>query len=129
MKRVLSGKEKIALQTMGFLKATYRHGLSRGLTLGPILMAIFIVLSGGLLYGEESYDALYIDQNGNVGIGTNQLHPDVKLTVGGKIHAQHLKVTGTVAANKFSGNGSELALGDGENIEKALDTFAKCKAI
>jgi len=121
MKRVLSIKQKTAYQTMGSIKSAYHRGFSRGLALGLVLLAAFIVLTGSLLYGEESDDALYIDPNGNVGIGTNQLHPDVKLTVEGKIHVQDLKATRTVQANEFSGSGSELTVEDGENIKKALN--------
>jgi hypothetical protein len=68
MKRVLSVKEKRASQTMGSLKAVYRRGFSRGLSLGLILLAAFIVLTGSLLYGQGSPDALFIDGKGTVKI-------------------------------------------------------------
>jgi len=56
MKRVLFVKEKTA----------YHHGFSRGLALGLILLAAFIVLTDGLLYGQGGLDALFIDENGTV---------------------------------------------------------------
>jgi microcystin-dependent protein len=66
MKRVLSVKEKEASQTTGSLKAASHRGFSRGLVPGLILLAVLIVLSGGLLYGQGSVDALFIDEKGTV---------------------------------------------------------------
>jgi hypothetical protein len=66
MKRILSVKEKTAYRNMGSLKAAYRQGFSRGLALGLILLAAFIVLTGGLLYGQAGVDALFIDEKGTV---------------------------------------------------------------
>lgn len=99
MKRVLSVKEQEASQTMGTLKAAYHRGFSRGLTLGLVLLAACIVLSGSLLYGEGIVDALFIDEKGNVGIGTDK--PEATLDVNGE-----LNVSGTAKAGKFEGDGA-----------------------
>jgi hypothetical protein len=66
MKRILSVKEKTAYRNKGSLKSAYRRGFSRGLALGLILLAAFIVLTGGLLYGQGGVDALFIDEKGTV---------------------------------------------------------------
>jgi len=94
MKNVLSVKEKATFGTIGSLKSAYRHGFTRGLALGLILLAAFIVLSGGLLYGEGVVDALFIDKEGNVGIGTNQPQPGSRLDVRGTVKVQELEVAG-----------------------------------
>jgi len=112
MKRVLSVKEKTTFRTMESLKAAYRRRFSRGLALGLIPLAVFIVLTGSLLHGEGSGDALFIDEkgavkvqelevkgattlknnltvNGNVGIGTND--PKAKLEVNGDIRGSTVR--------------------------------------
>jgi hypothetical protein len=66
MKRILSLKNKTAHRNKGSLKSAYRRGFSRGLALGLILLAAFIVLTGGLLYGQGGVDALFIDEKGTV---------------------------------------------------------------
>ena len=93
MKRVLSVKEKTTCRNIGSIKAAYRQGFSRGPALGLILLAAFIVLSGGLLYGQAAVDALFIDEQGNVGIGTNE--PMAKLDVRGNMNTQGLEVKGS----------------------------------
>jgi hypothetical protein len=79
MKRVLSVKEKTAFRTMGSRKSTYRRGFSRGLALGLILLAVFIVLTGRLLYGEGSDDALFIDEKGTVKVQKLEVKGDTNL--------------------------------------------------
>lgn len=108
MKRILSVKEKGASQTRGSLKSAYRRGFSRGIAFGPILLAAFIVLTGNFLYGEGSGDALFIDQDGNVGIGTNQ-------------PATKLDIEGTVKAKEFRGDGTSLTVESKGNLKDALD--------
>jgi hypothetical protein len=44
---------------------------------------LLLVLAGSLLYGQVAGDALFVDANGNVGIGTNA--PKQKLEVNGAI--------------------------------------------
>ena len=56
-----------------------RRAFSKGLALGSLILAAVIVLTGGLVYGEGGGDALFIDPNGNVGIGTR--NPKAKLEI------------------------------------------------
>jgi hypothetical protein len=79
MKQVLSVKEKTAFRTMGSMKSTYRRGFSRGLALGLILLAVFIVLTGNFLYGEGSDDALFIDEKGTVKVQKLEVKGDTNL--------------------------------------------------
>ena len=78
------------------------------------LCALIIVLSTDPLYGQDSDDALFIDEKGNVGIGTN--HPGAKLDVKGDINS-----AGTVNAEKFEGDGSALAVEGSGILKEALD--------
>jgi hypothetical protein len=100
MKRTLSVKDKTACRNKKSLKTAYRSGFSRGLAHSLILLAALIVLTGGLLYGEESDDALYIDQNGNVGIGTDKptsrLHVKGEVLINGNIKASGVEVSGRI---------------------------------
>jgi len=98
MKRFLSVKEKTAFRTIDSLKAAYRQGFSRGLALGLVLLAAFIVLSGSLLYGQAAVDALFIGEKGNVGIGTRE--PKAELDVNGKVKVQELEVNGATTLGK-----------------------------
>jgi hypothetical protein len=56
----------------------YRQGVTRGLVFGLLPLVVLVVLYATLLYGQSSDNALFIDQNGNVGIGrtnpTSALH-------------------------------------------------------
>lgn len=64
-----------------------------------ILLTFFIVRADNQPIDAESNDALFIDQKGNVGIGTNE--PKAALDVNGKVRAHELE-----------GDGSELTVGD-----------------
>jgi len=114
MKRVLSVEEKGASQTMGFLNSAYCRGFSRGLALALILLAAFIVLAGSVLYGQGSGDALFIDEKGNVGVGTNE--PNAALDVNGKVRAHELEIkgdinsSGTLKVKKLEGDGTALTI-------------------
>lgn len=100
MKPRLSEKEKTASRTIRSLKPIYHRGFSRGTALGLILLATCILLNGGLIYGEGSDDALIIDQNGNIGIGTDKptskLHVKGAVLVDGDIKASGLAVSGKI---------------------------------
>ena len=62
-------------------KVTYRRGFSRGMTLVFILFMVLLFLIGSMLYAQSVGDALFIDQNGRVGIGTT--NPLGKLDIQG----------------------------------------------
>src|SRR5262249_40178849 len=48
-----------------------------------VLLPVFVLLAAGsVLYGQGAMDALFIDQSGNVGVGTNT--PTATLDVSGK---------------------------------------------
>jgi len=101
MKSILSIKENSASQARGSLKSAYRRGFSRGLTLGLILLAAVIVLSGGMLHGEGVVDALFIDDKGTVKVqelevnGTTNLG-DTLTVDGATTFKNNLTVNGNV---------------------------------
>ncbi len=95
MKRVLSIKEKTAFRTIGSLKSAYRRGFSRGLALGLILLAVFSVLTGSLLYGQGSVDALFIDETGTVKVQELEVRGGTNLE-GATTLKNNLTVDGTV---------------------------------
>jgi hypothetical protein len=122
MKRLLFVKEKSTFRTIRPLKAVYQRSFSRRPAACLILLACCLVFNGNWLYGQDGDDALFINDQGNVGIGTNQLHSDAKLTVEGKIHAQGLETSGLIDADKFIGDGSNLQVKDIGVLKDALDS-------
>jgi microcystin-dependent protein len=76
------------------------------------LSVVCLLAAGGLLYGQVGGDALFIDPNGNVGIGTNA--PKQKLEVSGAIKGVGMTPPGgivmffgSISAN-FDANGAGL---------------------
>jgi hypothetical protein len=72
-----------------------------------------LLLSGGIQPGHSSDDVLFIDQNGNVGIGTDR--PAAELDVRGTIRAHQ------VNADTLTGDGSKIAVGDNGPLKEAID--------
>ena len=85
----------------------------RGLSVGLILLAASLVLTGGLLYGQGGDDALFIDRDGTVRVQ--------ELDVKNRVNTRDVKATGTVEANKFEGDGSSLKVEGSGVLKEALD--------
>ena len=116
MNRVLSVNAKAFSQNMESLKAAYRRGFSRGLALVLFLLTVFIVLSGGLLYGQASNDALYIDPNGNVGIGTSNPKAALDIQQGERASAHAEAPKGLYVTGDFGpANGVEFRAFNGSS--------------
>jgi len=72
-----------------------RRRFSRRLVMASISLAALLVAAGGLLWGQQ-IQALFVDNQGNVGIGVNP--PGAKLDVAGKIKATEADVSGRLKA-------------------------------
>jgi len=99
-------------------RGLYRRGLSRGLMLGVFPLVALLALSGGLLYAQgdavkAAVDALFIDQNGNVGIGTGLGELKAKLDVNGDMHTSDKLVIGNSSnqAIYLNPHGAGVAIG------------------
>jgi len=68
---------------MGTVHFRYRRNFSKRLSAGLISLAVLLVVTAGLLYGQSAVDALFIDQQGNIGIGTTAPGKKLALNVGG----------------------------------------------
>jgi hypothetical protein len=102
----------ILRQRLGTLEAAHREllgrtsrsprpGWSRKFLLG-VLPVMLLLAMGGLLYGQGGGDALFIDPQGNVGIGTTD--PKAALDVKGKGGKNvDLRVSGRLRSNSAHG--------------------------
>lgn len=93
---------KTAVHTKQYNSDKRRREFSKGLFLGLILLATWIVSTSGFLYGQESDDALFIDQDGNVMVGKK------------------------LRAEKFEGDGSSITVrvGEGDNSLRIPEALA-----
>jgi hypothetical protein len=83
--------QKAGAQTLG------RWCISKSMRL--VLLPVLVLLAGGgLLYGEGAIDALFIDKDGNVGIGTTE--PHATLDVKGVVKARTVKADTMLGATK-----------------------------
>ena len=79
--RRLSEIETILGNRQPLIKTISRRVFSKGLVMGLIPLAVFMVLGSGLLVAQGGIEALFIDPSGNVGIG--KTNPSAKLDVKG----------------------------------------------
>ena len=88
-----------------------RRSCSKGLAL--LLVTGIILLTGIPCHAQGGDDALFIDEKGHVGIGTDQ--PAAALDVRGAIRADQ------VDAGRLSGDGSKIAVGADGPLKEAID--------
>ena len=114
-----SPEDRSTSHTHSSVETLSRRAFRKGLAVGLIPLAVLIVLAGGLLHGQSSDDALFIDKNGNVGIGTP--NPKAKLEVGGA-----LKLLRGEAVNAFSNDGT-LGGNSDQSVptEKAVKSYVE----
>jgi microcystin-dependent protein len=78
----------------------YRRSFSKGLVFGLVPFIGLVLLIGSALYGQDTGEALFIDQSGRVGIG-GDLNVTGRVGVGTDLNA-----FGTIVAKSFEGIGA-----------------------
>ncbi|HEY7558579.1 MAG TPA: hypothetical protein VIH18_27630 [Candidatus Binatia bacterium] len=101
-----------------------RPGFTRKSLLGA-LSVVCLLAAGGLLYGQGAGDALFIDQNGRVGIGTNAPKAQLDIQQGARTSPTNhpdslngLYITGDLGADtgiEFRHNNGSQGIGFGYN--------------
>jgi hypothetical protein len=105
---------KYTKQIQNSVKDRSHRMFLKGLVIGIISLIALVVLAGNSPHLKAVGDALFIDEKGNVGIGTNE--PKDALDVNGKVRAHELEIegninsAGTVKAKKIELDGSELTV-------------------
>jgi len=84
MKDILVRKVQTVTRSQQFTKTNFLHKFLKGLSFGLIGLVVVVVPGVSPLYGQSAGDALFIDANGNVGIGTSA--PQATLDVAGKLN-------------------------------------------
>lgn len=107
MKRIPPIKITTAVDTRQSSSHKHRREFPKALILARFLLTAFIVLTGGLLYGEGSDDALFIDEKGTVKIQELEVTENARLgagvTVGGATTLNNnLTVNGNVGIGTTS---------------------------
>ena len=83
MKRIPSVKSATAFSTNQADSGRHRRRFSKSLAAGLILLTSFILTANSPCRAQSGGDAMFIDQNGNVGLGKQV--PRTKLDVNGTI--------------------------------------------
>jgi hypothetical protein len=84
---------------------TARRKFSRRLITALISLAALLVVCSGLLWGQQ-IQALFVDSQGNVGIGVNP--PGAKLDVGGKVKAAEAEVLGLLKTGTLNATSAKV---------------------
>jgi len=102
MKNTPSVQKQSTPNTKQSAQASYRRTFSIVLACGVILLIAVMLMGNSLQSGQGGDDALFIDTNGNVGIGTDE--PQAKLTVNGRIKDMTGFVTPVGAILPYAGS-------------------------
>lgn len=82
-------------------KSRSERAFSIGLACGLVALLSFAMSGPGLVYGQSAGDALFIDSQGRVGIGTNV--PQATLDVAGKLNVSNsAAITGSLTAGRLN---------------------------
>jgi hypothetical protein len=98
-------------------RPTARRRFSRRLITASISLAALLVAAGGLLWGQQ-IQALFVDNQGNVGIGVNP--PGAKLDVAGKIKAAEADVSGLLKGRTLLAESAQVTTGTLDVTNKAI---------
>jgi hypothetical protein len=113
LKTTISVQNRSDVRNRVAAHASVRRAFFRRQAAGLISLTALLLLIGSPALGQSGDKALFIDHNGNIGIGTDQ--PAAALDVRGAIHADQ------VNAGKLTGDGSDMAVGDGGPLKEAID--------
>jgi hypothetical protein len=109
MKRISRKKSEPGSLTAQSDCTICRWGFSNALARVLILLSAYSVLIIGTLYAADGNDALFIDKDGNVGIGKVPAK-GTTLDVNGKVEVREMNSAGTVKAERFEGDSSDLTI-------------------
>jgi len=103
MKQMPSPYHQTSRQTQKTTGSQYQQILRKKVAYGLISLLGILVLVGSFQFGQTSDDALFIDKNGRVGIGTAT--PGAELEVAGST-----KINGSVGINRAPADDQHLAI-------------------
>lgn len=106
-------RKKIELLEQHAARPERKSGPWRRLLFCGVVLAAAALLALGVLAAQNKQDALYIDQNGNVGI--NQTKPEAPLDVNGNALVRgQLQARGAIPASPLLPAGSGAVIGDSD---------------